>query len=191
MVTFSLYELLFCFICAIVFVLIFYVQRVRDPIYYFSFGEIILGIRTTISYKALFLRFIIIFAFGFIISIVFSSMFITCFSGFLGSFLIIWPAVLNPASTDFRLQKKRQFLFLAYVLFVFLCTLIGYLAFIFLSFIKPSILLYFSAFHLKNRVILFVGDFIAAVFILVVIKSIAKILDKEIKLRDETKNDFE
>lgn len=191
MTIFVLYELIYSFICALIFVMIFYIQRVRDPIYYFSFGEIILGIRTSISYKALFLRFIIIFAFGFIISLIFSSIFITCFSAFLGSFLIVWPAILNPASTDFRLRKKRRLVFLAYVLFVFSSTFICYLAFVLLLFIKPSIPIYFSAFHIKNRLILFVGDYFLIAVILVVLKSIARILDREIKLQDKENDELE
>ena len=189
MTSFSIYELIYSFICGIIFVMIFYVQRVKDPIYYFSFGEIILGIRTSISYMALFLRFLIIFVFGFIVSLVFSSIFITCFSAFLGSFLIIWPALLNPESTDFRLRKKRGLILLAYVLFVFLSILISYLSSIFMSFIRPSILTYFSAFHIENRLTLLVGDFVVTTVFIVVFKSIAKILNREIKLQNKEDND--
>lgn len=185
-VSFSLCELIVSFLFAFVFILIFYVQKVRYPTYYFSFGELIYGIKTSIKLKAFLIRFIIIFIFGFILSLLFSSLFITCFSAFLGSFLIVWPAILNPNMIDYRLSNKRKLVILFYVLFVFSSVCIAYCGFLVSLCIKPAALEYFGYISGNGRSVILIGNIVVPLIIssilLKLMKSMLGIFDKEIKL---------
>ena len=96
MIMLSWFHIVMSFFFGVIFFIVFYIQKLKDPVYYFSFGELIYGIKTSIRFKAFLLRFAIIFIYGFLVSLIFSNVSITILSSFWGSFMIIWPGILNP-----------------------------------------------------------------------------------------------
>ena len=177
------------FFFGVIFFIVFYIQKLKAPVYYFSFGELIYGIKTSIRLKAFLLRFTIIFIYGFLVSLIFSNVSITILSSFWGSFMIIWPGILNPYKVDSRLKDKTKLVILFYMLFIMSSALISFLGFLTFSYIRPLAKEYADSFFVKNRFVLLLGDFIFSAVVMWIIKLLLRLFDKEIKLMSHWKDE--
>lgn len=179
---FSIFDVLIAVLFAFIFVVVFRIQKLRYPVYYFGFGELVYGFKTSISLIAFLLKFLIILIFGFVVSLAFSSLFVTIFSASFGAFLIVWPAILNPSIVDSRLEEKRKLAFLFYVVFVIASGLIALFGYLVASFIRPTILEYGKSFLRNNRIVFLVIDTVIVALVLWLGKRLLKLADRRIKL---------
>jgi hypothetical protein len=122
-----------------VFFLIFYIHRIIGRRYYFGFGELIYGYRTSISIMAFVFRAFLILVFGFVVAWIFSNPFVPCFSAFFGALLVIWPAILNPYETEFGYTKKKVLVVIAYIGFIIASVTIAWLGFMIFAYVKPAV----------------------------------------------------
>jgi len=97
------------------------------PEIYFSFSELIYGYGRYLPPLAVVIRFAIPFAIGFLITFKKGITHIEATaSGFLASFLLVWPCILVPDRVlEHELYQKRYVLYVVYVLFIISITFIS------------------------------------------------------------------
>lgn len=125
------------FIIAIAFVLIFKGIRKLSPKKYFELSRLVFGNGVTLRMRII--RSIVIFTYSYIAYILLDNKEATVFSILLGSFLIVWPVILNPSQFDLnetgwykkpvRVKNKGKiYLYLSYVFFVLYAVSLSLLA---------------------------------------------------------------
>ncbi|WP_214764600.1 hypothetical protein [Exiguobacterium sp. s141] len=126
------------FFIAIGFVLIFRLQRYLFPRKYYELSRRVFGRGITLRMRII--RTILIFAYSILTLYVFKDDTLTVLTISLGSFLIVWPALLNPYQFDLNemggygeytihINKKgKLFLYTSYSLFVLSSGVLAYLA---------------------------------------------------------------
>lgn len=128
---------LICFV-AILFVLLFKIQKNVYPQNYFSNSQFILS--KDVSYKMLVIRYIFILLFSLIVYFVLNSRTIVVIGTLLGSFLIIWPTLIAPSEAYLDIgyikSKDKVVIYLLHFIFVISSTLVAYFATIFVPLLK-------------------------------------------------------
>lgn len=176
---FSLFNLTMSVLFGFVFFLIFYIHRIIGKRYYFGFGELIYGFRTSISIMAFILRAFLILVFGFLITWIFSNPFVPCFSAFLGSLLIVWPAIINPYGTEFGYTKKKVLVVITYICFIIASVGISWLGFMIFTYVKPVVWDEVKNIFGGNRWIAFLIGGIISIVLESFIKVVLKLVNKE------------
>lgn len=116
---FGVRELVLGCLYAFGFVGMFALQRVISPCYYFGAGELVCGLRTNIRPLALVIRVALIVAFSVFAYSFSGSLFPVYYGVAMGSFLIVWPAVLEPDVVgEPRLAHRRVLLYTIYAVFI-------------------------------------------------------------------------
>lgn len=112
-------ELVFVFIIAILFVILFKIQKKIFPQNYFSSSQVILD--KNVTYKMLVVRYLLILFFSFAFNLIIENRSIIAIGVFLGSFLIIWPTLLNPSEPYWAIGyvKKKDILIIYFLHFLF------------------------------------------------------------------------
>lgn len=124
---YSFLNLLSMLLIAIVFVLIFKGIRKFFPKKYFELSRLVFGNGVTIRMRII--RSIVIFTYSYLVYLILDNKEATVFSIMLGSFLIVWPVLLNPDQFDLnetgwykqpvRVKTKGKILlYLSYICFV-------------------------------------------------------------------------
>jgi len=140
------------------FILAFRLQRIAWPGYYFAFGELIYGLRATITPMAVLMRTGIVFMFALLSFALLRRSFPVYFGIALGSFLIVWPAIVLPLQVEPVLYHRRKWLLLAYGLFVAYSVLTARVAELTYSALRPIVPMYIATWKDPARVLTFLGD---------------------------------
>lgn len=135
---YTLIDLTFMFLIAIGFVLMFRIQRNLFPKKYYELSRRVFG--RGITRRMRIIRTILIFAYSILTFYVIKDDTLTILTISLGSFLIVWPAILNPYLFDLNemggygeytvyINKKgKVVLYMAYSLFVLSSGALAYIA---------------------------------------------------------------
>ncbi|MBA1335661.1 MAG: hypothetical protein HPY66_1287 [Firmicutes bacterium] len=188
---FDIIELLISFFLAFAYVLMFYLQRIRDNVYYFGFGEVIYGLKTSIKPLAFFIKAFYIYTFAFFSYLFFRTEKVVILGVVLGSFLIVWPAILNPKFVDYRLADKRKTILLSYLLFVLLSAVVADFGVTSLILIKPMLQEYLNIWHDPFRLFVFLMDGIFFTVISCAFIKILKVLNREVRLKTAVTSDIQ
>lgn len=168
------------------FVGMFAIQRAMFPGSYFGSGEIILGLRTNMKPIALVVRVLMIVGFSILAYSLSGTHFPVYYGASLGSFLIIWPAIIAPdAVTEPRLAHKRWLLYTIYVAFI-----VSTIAFTRLGIMLQPLLhswssSYVKACHEPGWLIRFVGDTLVSSAALAFLALVMRKAGKEIEWADK------
>lgn len=131
-------ELGLIFIVAVLFVLLFKVQKMISPQNYFSNAQYIVEKDVTCTMQVV--RYFYILTFALIGSFLINSRFIVVAGVALGAFLIIWPALIVPSEVysdlGFITLKDKVGIYIIHLFFVISCILTAYFATIFLPLLK-------------------------------------------------------
>lgn len=179
--SYSMIEIFLIVIFGMLFVLLFYIQRYKYPIYYFNFGEIIYGIRTNIKPVAFIVRLLIILSYSFILSIFFKNCRVPVTATTFGAFLIVWPGFLHQDVIYSQVYRKRILLYFSYVIFILVALSGAFLGFQIFCLIEPLFKSYTVNILNIDRLFTLVVDGIIFFILVFVFRGIVKILDKEIK----------
>ena len=171
------------FLISMLFFGMFFIQRYSGNVYYFGFGEIVYGFKTSIKPIAVIVKFLMIICFTFIIQFLFQNELLVLSGVFLGSFLIVWPAILNPENIDYRLHNRRKIVYLLYFCFILASVYAGYWGIKLTSILTPIIKGYFKQLFTVNRIVPFLIDGIIFSGLVVLFNKFNSILNKEIKTR--------
>ena len=120
---FSYIELLYIFLIAIAFVLLFRFQKSFFKKYYFS--NIELAFENKVSYRMFLARYIFIFLFGLLSYWIFGSIDIILIGSFLGSFLVVWPALLSPRNAYNEIFEHKDIIKIYVIHSIFMITTIS------------------------------------------------------------------
>lgn len=114
---FSITDLIFSFILGLLFIGMFLAQKKFFPSKYFSLTEVIL--ETKVTYMMILVRTGMIFVYGLVCYKISSSAEVVLLGGVIGSFLIIWPAILNPSNIYIHPRKKLEWVLVIGALLIF------------------------------------------------------------------------
>lgn len=178
-----LIEFIKIFVISFLFFGMFFIQKYSGNVYYFGFGEIVYGFRTSLKPLAVILKFLMIICFTFIIQFFFRNELQILLGVFLGSFLIVWPAILNPEHIDYRLRNRRKVVYLIYFCFIIASIYAGYWGIKLNSILTPIIKGYFKQLFTVNRIVPFIIDGVLFSGLVVFFTKLNSILNKEIKTR--------
>jgi hypothetical protein len=166
MLTFTLGDLVAGFTLALLFVLMFRLQRAAWPEYYFAFGELIYGLRGSIAPLAFLLRTGFVFAFCLLSFAILRSGFPVYYGVSIGSFLIVWPAIVMPIQVEPLLYHRRKWLLLVYFLFVVFSIAIARIAQLVWSAVAPLLPVYVATWKDPTRIVMFLGDTLLALLLM-------------------------
>lgn len=112
-------ELVFIFLVAILFVILFKIQKYIFSPNYFSSARFILD--KNVTYRMLGLRYILILLFSLTSNLIFKDRSIVIIGVLLGSFLIVWPTLLAPSEAYFKIGyiQPRDKLMIYFLNFIF------------------------------------------------------------------------
>lgn len=193
---YSIVHLITIFIVAILFVVMFRLQRKFFSSIYYSLSRRVFGNGITI--RMMLIRTIMVLVYSFIVFVITENEGVTIIGVGLGSFLIVWPVLLNPSSFD--LHKAGNYneivthvntrgwflLFLSYISFVISMMLIALISANFGDYIFSAIEESFKA---------WIGSqlFLIVLFILTsgTSKFFEKLLEKDIFKREERIENYE
>lgn len=114
---FTITDLMFSFILGLLFIGMFLAQKKFFPTKYFSLTEVIL--ETKVTYMMIIVRIGMIFVYGLVCYGISNSAEIVLLAGVMGSFLIIWPAILNPSNIYIQPRRKLEWILVVVVLLIF------------------------------------------------------------------------
>lgn len=136
----SYLEVATIFFVAILFVITFSIQRNFFPKNYFANSQIVLD--NLVTYRMLSIRYISIFFFGLVTYFIINKISIVVLGTFLGSFLIIWPAILSPSEAymGYVKQKDKIFIYLIHFLFVITSIVVVYFSAVLFPLLRDYIL---------------------------------------------------
>jgi hypothetical protein len=125
---FSFLDLIIAFIISLCFIGLFKVQKKFSPTNYFASSQLIVG--SSISWRMVLLRFILVFIFGLLSYLIVRNETIILLGVLLGSFLIIWPTILSPFESYASIVKKLDviIIYLSNFLFVITSVIIVYVS---------------------------------------------------------------
>lgn len=134
---YSFIDLLLILFYSIIFVLMFKAIRKFFPKKYFELSRLIFGNGVTIRMRII--RSVVIFAYSYMIYVILGNQEAAIFSIMLGSFLIVWPVILNPEQFNLNEtgwykqrvhvnKKGKIYLYSSYAFFIFYSTSIAVLA---------------------------------------------------------------
>lgn len=181
--SFSLLDMLWIFVFGIIFILIFYFQRLRYPSYYFEFGEIIYGFRTNIKLLSFLIRILVIVGYGFFLSMVCKNSKIPILAATFGAFLIVWPGFFHHDIIYYQIPRKHILLYTSYVVFILLSASGAYLGYLIYCFIGPLFGKYWHGIFHTNRFFTLILNGVVFMVFVGVLRRITTLLDKEIKFR--------
>lgn len=185
----SIFELILSIFFAFVFVGIFYLQRIKDPIYYFGFSEIVYGFKTSISISSFFVKALVIFVFSIVVYLLTNSLEVVNFSVFLGSLLLVWPVIINPEQIDYRIAERRKLLLFIYFVFILLSIIISRIGVLFVITIAPLFLEYVKEWDKPTRIFNFIFDGVIFSILTFVFIKLTRILNKEVSFQPESSSD--
>lgn len=136
----SYFEVATIFFVAILFVITFSIQRNFFPKNYFANSQIVLD--NLVTYRMLSIRYISIFFFGLVSYFIVNKITVVVIGAFLGSFLIIWPAILSPSEAymGYVKPKDKVFIYLIHFLFVITSIIVVYFSAILFPLLRDYIL---------------------------------------------------
>lgn len=178
-------QLILSFVWALGLVLVFFFQRTKDIRYYFSFGELIYGLRTSIRPLSFVIRLLLLLLYASVISAVHNDVLISQLAMALGGFLIVWPGFLHSDIHDPRFSDRRPLVYGLYVFFVVLCWLAGKSGYTIYSIASPLLQGYFQ--ELPGRLTTFLLDGILFSVVGAVLYWLFRVSNKvvEIKVREQ------
>ena len=178
-------QLIFSFVWALGLALVFFFQRTKDIRYYFSFGELIYGLRTSIRPLSFVIRLFLLLLYASVISVVHSDVLISQLAMAFGGFLIVWPGFLHSDIHDPRFSDRRFLVYGSYIFFVAVCWFAGRSGYTIYSIVYPLLHGYFQ--ELPGRVATLALDWIIFSALAAALYKLIKIADKvvEIKVREQ------
>jgi len=135
---YSILDIVLCFILAVGFVIMLRLQRKFFPQKYYELSRRVFGYG--ITHRMRIIRSLLIFSYGILTSVLLKDDLLTISTIFLGSFLVVWPVLLNPHQFDLnelgeyedlivRMNTKGRFLlYCSYILFIISSGILAYLA---------------------------------------------------------------
>jgi hypothetical protein len=173
---FTIIDLLVIVLISFIYVATFRIQKIISPSDYFGFQEIVYGVRKSIRPISIVIKFAVI--------LFYSSL---CFMAIkngpniivgvtLGSFLIVWPNIMNPYNLDPKLVRKKMILYIWYIIFIISSGFIAHLGVLIILLLKN-----FISSNSINIMRLILESIIVAVLGWL-LKYISKYLNKEISI---------
>lgn len=139
-------ELVFIFLIAVSFIILFKIQKTIFSPSYFSSSQFILD--KNVTYKMLGLRYVLILLFSLASNFIFNDKAIVIIGVLLGSFLIIWPTLLAPSEAYWDIgyikTKDKLIIYFLHFIFVISSTLVAYFGTILFPVLKKFIFEYKS-----------------------------------------------
>ncbi|MCQ6521320.1 MULTISPECIES: hypothetical protein [Bacillus] len=114
---FTITDLIISFAFGLLFIGMFLAQKRFFPSKYFSLTEVIL--ETKVTYMMILVRIGMIFVYGLVGYLITESAEAVLLGGIIGSFLIIWPAILNPLNIYIQPNRKLEWVLIIGALLIF------------------------------------------------------------------------
>jgi len=173
---YSLEELFFSFIVAIIFIFIFKLQKEIFNESYWATSDILSGIEKAPTFKTFFIRFLIILVFAIVLNY-FISPKIIVFGLTLGSFLIVWPLFLNNNDIPEELLENKLTLRLLLLLFVLTTYGIAKLSNIIFILLSGAIDIYTHGVSYE-RIVNSIGDSVIWLTVVFILNSVRSYLNR-------------
>ena len=136
--TLNTVDLVYVVVVGIALILSFFVQKMLDPTNYFGIGELLYGSKS-LTPKALLIKMGYIFLVSIVFYVLGLNRNIIILGIGIGSFLLVWPAILYPETLEWWTsgpRRLRKFLYLFYFIFIVISIIMPFLAVLMVDFIK-------------------------------------------------------